>query len=55
MDPKLSTILAAGESEMNWSSESDAEGKKIFVCRGFFPRGRKIGDEETEAWGGEGQ
>lgn len=49
MDPKLSTILAAGESEMNWSSESDVEGENIFVCRGFFPRGHKIGEWETRS------
>ena len=46
--PDFETLLQLGSLEMNWSSESDVEGKKyIFACF-FFPQrsqNRRVGDK----------
>lgn len=47
--PDFETLLQLGSLEMNWSSESDVEGKKyIFACF-FFPRGHKTGEWGTKS------
>ena len=34
---------------MNWSSESDMEGEKIYICLAFYLRGHKTGEWGTKS------
>ena len=47
--PDFETLLQLGSLEMNWSSESDVEGKNIYICLACFPRGHKTGEWGTKS------